>query len=108
MRVWDIDPSLLCRNHLLGEHREIHAIYAIIVYSKKGYSNHPETNRWRNHLWALYLRHEKVAEEMKRRGWNHHSNLGLIKDNQHQNKLINTIEEQVEILKNKKCKCKIE
>jgi len=24
MRMWMIDPSLLCRKHLLGEHNEIH------------------------------------------------------------------------------------
>lgn len=22
MRIWDVDPRLLCRQHLLGEHRE--------------------------------------------------------------------------------------
>ena len=24
MRIWDVDPALLCRSHLLGEHRELH------------------------------------------------------------------------------------
>jgi len=38
-------PDKLCRNHLLGEHREIHAIWAVITEKKKGYSMHPETIR---------------------------------------------------------------
>lgn len=35
MRIWDLSPKRLCRNHLLGEHRELHAIWA---GGKKGYS----------------------------------------------------------------------
>ncbi len=31
MRIWDIPPKLLCRNHLLGEHRELHAIWSILT-----------------------------------------------------------------------------
>jgi hypothetical protein len=45
MRVWDIEAELLCNSHLLGEHREIHAIWAILIENKKGYSHHPETLR---------------------------------------------------------------
>ena len=67
MRIWDIDPKHLCRNHLLGEHRELHAIWSIITKNKKGYSNHPETNRWKNKLGALFKRHELLIEEMEKR-----------------------------------------
>jgi len=28
MRIWDIPPKRLCRSHLLGEHRELHAIWS--------------------------------------------------------------------------------
>lgn len=35
MRIWDIHPSLLCRKHLLGEHRELHAIWSILIYKKR-------------------------------------------------------------------------
>ena len=31
MRTWDIPPEKLCRQHLLGEHRELHAIWSIIT-----------------------------------------------------------------------------
>jgi hypothetical protein len=30
-RIWDADPALLCDRHLLGEHRELHAIWSILT-----------------------------------------------------------------------------
>lgn len=75
MRVWDIHPGFLNRQSLLGEHREIHAIHTIISQGKKGYSRHPETLRWQDHLGALRLRHEQVVAEMRLRGFNHYSPL---------------------------------
>jgi hypothetical protein len=59
----------------LGEHREIHAIHTIVSRQKKGYSRHPETLRWRNHLPALWLRHQQVVAEMRVRGFKHFSPL---------------------------------
>ena len=61
MRIWDIAPKKLCRNHLLGEHRELHAIWSVIVNGKKGYARHPETLRWMGKLKALYGRHEALV-----------------------------------------------
>ena len=75
MRVWDIHPGFLNRQSLLGEHREIHAIHTVLSQQKKGYSRHPETLRWRDHLGALWLRHEQVVAEMRLRGFNHFSPL---------------------------------
>lgn len=108
MRVWDVPASELCDNHLLGEHRELHAIWNIITLNKKGYSNHPETKRWVGGLAALYERHEEEVMEMKRRGHKHQSPLDkkLAKGKKKQDKFINSINEQKEILKNKPCVCK--
>ncbi len=64
MRVWDIEADILCNNHLLGEHREIHAIWMILTENKKGYSHHPETLRWKGKRLALYNRHETIVAEM--------------------------------------------
>lgn len=75
MRVWDVDPGVLCRQHLLGEHREIHALFTVITQRRSGYARHPETARWRGHLPALRLRHARVAEEMRRRGYRHRSHI---------------------------------
>src|SRR5690348_6846591 len=75
MRVWDISPKRLCRNHLLGEHRELHAIWSVLVNGKKGYARHPETLRWRGKLKALYSRHDALVREMTVRGYTHQSPL---------------------------------
>jgi len=107
MRVWDLPPRILCREHLLGEHRELHAVYSIILNSKKGYSHHPETIRWVGKLPALKIRHEQIVKEMERRGYKHHSPLIDALGESVQNKFVNTIEEQKQILKNKHCECRI-
>ena len=46
---------------------------------------------------------------MKKRGYNHKSPLdkSILIGLDYQNEYINTIEEQIEILRNKKCKCKV-
>lgn len=109
MRVWDIEPSKLCRKHLLGEHREIHAMWSVITKNKKGYSNHPETIRWKGKLNALYIRHEKIAIEMKTRGYNHKSELDKrnAQGKKYQDVFVDSILEQVQILKSRKCDCKV-
>ena len=109
MRIWDIPPSKLCTKHLLGEHRELHAIWNILTQNKSGYSKHPETLRWKGKLAALYLRHEELAKEMLRRKYNHKTELDrkYASGNLSQNQFVNTYDEQINILKNKGCKCKI-
>lgn len=109
MRIWDIPPHQLCRKHLLGEHRELHAIWTILTTDKKGYRKHPETKRWEGKLAALYNRHEEEVKEMKKRNYAHHSlldkNLAVGKTTQ--DEMVNTIEEQKILLKNKNCDCHI-
>jgi len=73
MRVWDIHPGYLNRESLLGEHREVHAIFSIIINHKPGYARHPETKRWRGCLGALVFRHDCLVEEMVFRGYRHMS-----------------------------------
>jgi hypothetical protein len=75
VRIWDVDPALLCDRHLLGEHRELHAIWSILTTGKRGYRDHPETVRWRGRLAALYARHEAQVTEMGGRGFRHGSPL---------------------------------
>jgi len=73
MRIWDVPPKKLCRAHLLGEHRELHAIWSVIVNGKKGYARHPETLRWKGKLKAFFERHEALVVEMSNRGYRHRS-----------------------------------
>lgn len=77
MRIWDISPGYLSRSSLLGEHRELHGLISIHINRKKGYSRHPETIRWTNTLGALAFRHELLVEEMRLRGYKHHSPLSV-------------------------------
>ncbi len=99
MRVWDIEPRYLSRNHLLGEHRELHAIWIYLTTEKGGsYRKHPETLRWADKLPALYSRHEQLIEEFSNRGYKHHSDLQLMSGSPDQNEFINTIDEQKQLL----------
>jgi hypothetical protein len=109
MRVWDIEPSKLCNNHLLGEHREIHAIWTILTEGKRGYSRHPETLRWVGKLKALYKRHEEVVSEMTKRGFSHMSPLDSNKaiGKGIQDTLLQSIDKQKRILKKKGCSCRV-
>jgi hypothetical protein len=109
MRIWDMEPSKLCRAHLLGEHRELHAIWAVITQGKTGYSKHPETMRWRGKLAALYERHDRLVCDMEERGYRHRSPLerkyatGCI----FQDAFVDEPEAQRAILRGKGCDCKV-
>ena len=109
MRIWDIKPEYLCRNHLLGEHRELHALWVIITENKKGFRNHPETKRWEGRLQALYSRHDLLAEEMKRRGYIHKTPLDkrLAKGKSKQDKLLQSARKQKMILKDRCSYCSV-
>ena len=105
MRIWDIKPKYLCRKHLLGEHRELHALYTIISMDKKGYRSHPETKRWEGKLPALKKRHQELVKEMQNRNYNHKSELKDFDGNKTQDELIATVLEQEQILNEKPCDC---
>ena len=108
MRIWDIEPRRLCRNHLLGEHRELHCIWVVLTQGKKGYSRHPETLRWRGRLKALFLRHTAQVTEMERRGYRHKSPLDerLATGSTVQNIFIDPPPRQLKLLAAKKCECR--
>jgi hypothetical protein len=109
MRIWDISPEKLCRSHLLGEHRELHAVWSILTKGKKGYRNHPETLRWEGKLKALYLRHEALVMEMEKRGYRHRSPLdqNLALGSAVQNDFVDSHEEQVHLLKKRCSECRV-
>lgn len=109
MRIWDIPPKKLCRNHLLGEHRELHAMWVVITEGKKGYSRHPETIRWKKKLRAMYIRHDELVIEMIKRGYSHKSPLDKRKatGGSQQDIFIDSPSKQVQILKKKNCNCHV-
>ena len=107
MRIWDLPPSELCRQHLLGEHRELHGLWNILTADKRGYRLHPETRRWEGKLAALYARHEALATEMGRRGYTHRSPLDarLASGSAVQDAFVDPVPRQREILRAKGCEC---
>ena len=72
MRQWQINPMVMCRQHLMGEHVEHHMFWGSIKkkLSMRGYLDN-------NLLEPLSLleRHDALVTEMLRRGYNHHSPL---------------------------------
>lgn len=109
MRIWDLEPKKLCRKHLVAEHGELHALWSILINNKKGFSKHPETLRWKGKLKALYLRHERLVKELKKRGYSHYSPLDsrLAQGKAQQDEYKDSIEEQIRLLKRKGCDCKV-
>lgn len=77
MRMWMVDPKILCNKHLLGEHVELHMFIGSINKGRdiEGYvkNNLIEPSK-------LYQRHQELVNEMKRRGMNHKSELNLIEE----------------------------
>lgn len=107
MRIWDVAPQLLCRSHLLGEHREGHAVFAVISGGRRGYREHPETKRWVGKLPALARRHALVADEMRRRGYRHASPMRSRAGSRIQRARLLSIEEQIARLSEKPCTCPV-
>lgn len=71
MRMWMIDPKLLCNTHLLGEHGEIHKHRHNFV------KHHSMDGRFSPVVQIepanMKKRHDALAAEMVSRGMNHRS-----------------------------------
>ena len=63
-----VNPKIMCRQHLLGEHVEIHMFAGTLSRGKtvKGY-----LEKGLLEVHSLYSRHEELVREMKRRGYKH-------------------------------------
>lgn len=109
MRIWDLHPKHLCRQHLLAEHRELHGLWNILTKHKGrgGYARHPETLRWVGKRRALYSRHEALVLEFERRGYRHLTPLSkrLAIGSGNQRVFLQSVREQRTILTRKPCDC---
>lgn len=76
MRMWSVDPELLCQKHLLGEHVEMHAFIGTL---KKGKSIQGYIDKALVNPAGIIARHDVLAEELTRRGMNHKSPIPIIK-----------------------------
>jgi hypothetical protein len=72
MRMWMVDPQKMCRMHLLGEHVECHMFAGTI---NKGVSIRGYLDKRLVEIHNLQKRHDELAVEMQRRGYQHKSTL---------------------------------
>ena len=72
MRMWNVNPKMLCRKHLLGEHVEQHMFLGTILH---GSSLNGYVVKGLVDTRLIKQRHDQLAEEMKNRGYNHKSPL---------------------------------
>jgi len=70
MRMWLVDPTIMCRKHLLGEHLELHMFIGILRkrVSIKGYIQHDLLEPS-----SIFIRHIELVAEMFARGYKHNS-----------------------------------
>lgn len=73
MRMWMVPTEIMCRNHLLGEHLEIHMFVGCL---KKGKSLKGYIDKGLVEISHILTRHHYLVEEMKRRGYNHKTPIG--------------------------------
>ena len=91
-----VNPKIMCKLHLLGEHVEIH-MFIGTINRKKSIKGYLEKGLLEIH--NLYSRHAELVEEMKIRGYNHYSEInekwksaektGIINKEKSINELIN-------------------
>lgn len=112
MRLWhtELVPKL-CQKHLCAMWREGLGCWAIVRGNKQGYRNHPATKEWIGDDLGLYMRLCHVRCEMLRRGYNPKhipcTHIEFLRLTGVQNPEWQTLEQQIEILKAKGCKCNV-
>ena len=74
MRMWMVNPTIMCRQHLLGEHRETHT-FAGTLRKKSNIDGYLIEGELDPRL--LEARHEELVAEMIRRGYDHYSPLDV-------------------------------
>lgn len=99
-----IDPELMCMQHIVGEHRELHALIGSLERTKPKYENHEKhqknlTTLAKNgliELKSLKKRHNQLVKHMK----NHNSPIEKIPTTKHLPKKVKEV--KVDIEKSKK------
>jgi len=103
-----VASELLCRNHLLGEHNEIHKHkHNFVKHHSIKNRIFPEVQIEPN---SMKLRHDELAKEMLRRGYNHNSDyeqpdLGYLKEEERYAKV--DINVSINDLRNRCKMCKV-
>lgn len=109
MRIWHEQLILkLCRQHLLAVWREGLGAYKIITEKRTdlSYYKHPATQEFKDCTEALHQRLSLIRQEMLNRGYNPKELPELISFGG-QVKEWQSIDEQINLIKSKGCKCNI-
>lgn len=94
MRMWMVDPSKMCRQHLLGEHVELHMFVGSINKGTR-IQTYIDTNLCEPN--SIIDRHSILVKEMLKRGYNHKSPLPLFEYDD--NTKIDVVKSYAELLK---------
>ena len=70
--MWMVNPRLMCRRHLLGEHVELHMLAASL---RRGISLQGYIEKRLVELHHIAVRHARLVRELERRGYRHRSPL---------------------------------
>lgn len=99
MRMWCVPTVLLCRNHLLGEHNELHKLVGSINKGKN-------LKRYISNKFIcfrrIHRRHEQLVKEFERREYNHKSPLVY---NDTSSKIIIDKDKMISNVKELICRC---
>jgi len=102
MRLWMVNPKMLCKRHLLAEHFECHTFAGTILKGKTitGYINNGLLEPGK-----VKSRHKELVKEMNFRGYNHISELQSFSSEGLPEGKINILE-NVELLRERCPECK--
>ncbi len=75
MRMWMVNPRIMCRQHLLGEHVE-HHMFVGTIQRGIGLSGYLENNLLE--MESLATRHDELVVEIEARGYRHRSPLPAV------------------------------
>lgn len=68
MRMWNVPPQLLCTQHILGEHKELHMFVGCLLKGMNLITSRYVTEGLIE-IHNIKNRHDVLVEDFKRRGW---------------------------------------
>lgn len=74
MRMWMVEPKIMCMKHLLGEHVELHMFHGTL---KKGGNINGYVLKGLVEPFSIPRRHIELVREMERRGYKHKTALEM-------------------------------
>ena len=77
--MWFVDPEYLCKNHLLGEHNEIHKLVGGVLHHPHGLAIlNGQAGDGNVDITRARSSHDELVVEMERRVYNHDDESGWV------------------------------